>query len=107
MEPSMVLESATTRTVMKHAKALGCLVEKTHGSVYTQRGRPDLYIWVPRPGDYAVTLCVEMKQVGEKLKPLQEKCLRDRAKIGIITLAKPSVQEVVECIKNIQAGSHP
>lgn len=98
----MPLERSTTATVIKHAKALGCLVEKAHGGFFGTKGRPDLYIWVPRDGNYAVTLCVEMKQRGEKPSPLQAKRLRDRKKVGIVTLSSPTVQEVVDCIKYLK-----
>lgn len=100
----MPLEKSTTATVIKHAKALGCLVEKAHGGFFGTKGRPDLYIWVPRDGNYAVTLCVEMKQMGKTLTPLQEKRLRDRAKVGIVTLSSPTAQEVFECITYIQGS---
>jgi hypothetical protein len=102
----MPLESSTTDTVIKHARALGCIVEKTHGGHYGEVARPDLYILVPVPGSFAVPLRIEMKQAHKKLRQLQAKRLRDYHRRGVVVLAKPTVDEVIACIRSLQAGAN-
>jgi len=101
----MPLETSITRRMTARLKELGCHVEKTLGTMRGTKGRPDLSVIVPIPGAlYGVPLRIEVKQPGKEPTPLQEKRLRDLQRVGCVALCSSSVEEVVACVRALQAG---
>ena len=103
----MPRERAIVNRIMAVVRSLGCHVEKTHGSVYGEKGRPDLYIWVPvRYQRVAVPLVVEVKQPGEVPTKLQAYRLAIFARHHVETLYATTPEQVRERIERIQKGEH-
>ena len=98
----MPLERSTTTTVIRKLKALGIHAEKVGGSLHGKAGRPDIDVLIPAY-PFAIPLRIEMKQVGKKVKPLQEKRHRDLLRVRCPVLVASSWEEIEQKIRELRA----
>lgn len=99
----MPRESVLVGQILRAARARGCFAVKTHGNVYTQRGMPDVTIYVPvsyQP--WAIPLLVEAKQPGEVPGTFQQHMLTELRRYGVATMVATHVQQVVDAITRLK-----
>lgn len=89
----MSSENTLKKKVLKYLNSLeGCKAVKNHGSIYSERGRPD--IDVCRRGQYSV---IELKNPGGHATPIQLRRIREYAKAG----AKAHIVDNMDRIKQL------
>jgi len=101
----MATEANITARICKNLKALGIYFEKTHGSPWTRKGRPDLMVIVPAFSQLltavtadklkgVVKLCfLEVKQPGELPTLLQQHRIKELREAGAIAEVVTSWEE--------------
>jgi hypothetical protein len=98
-------EATLTRRIIAWLKSQGCYVVKRHGSVYAQRGEPDLYVLVQVPYQiFAVPLHLEVKQPGREPTALQQKRLMALRAAGASATWVTSLEEVQELVEELYLG---
>ena len=88
-------EATLQRYIRGALRALGAVVYKTHGSMFTQAGVLDLII-----GYQGRYFELEVKLPGRRLTPLQQQRLLAVAAAGCIAKVVHSVEEALMVIEN-------
>ena len=103
----MPTEASIVARICANLKRLGIWFEKTHGSPYERRGRPDLMVIMPKkpatlqeprqPG-LVWLYFLEVKRPGEKATPLQEYRLKELRAAGAIAEVVTSWEEAARIL---------
>lgn len=87
-------ETAIVKRIMEALRERGAKVIKVHGSLWMERGSPDLIgCWQGR------ALALEVKRPGERAQPLQAKRLAEWREAGAIACVVESAEQALAALE--------
>lgn len=88
--------------IERRLKQLGYSYTKNHGTVYSQRGRPDLDVMVPFSLlPFAVRFCIELKRdANAQPSQLQRKRMKDLNDAGAVAFVASNWETIEQAIES-------